>query len=954
MDGNGQPSIPRPSLSSYYNASRLRTDAWDRLKTATRHLAQTTLQGGGGSELRREVAGLLATLEPLEGYWAFPGRRVLRELKRRVESREYDLLAREVAHVVRLLVSHAYRNRAPGASPWPEPGEEEADDGLERGAEGAPESRPYFEVLVVDDIPPREVEALRERLGALRRPEDEFVYDVVVVPSFEDALIAVLLNYHVQSCVIRYGFPFESRNRFGFLQRTLEDLDRATIERMDDGEVGLVLARSIKSLRPTLDLYLVTDAPVEDVAGKLGRAYRRVFYRQEDYRELHQSILKGIRERYATPFFSALRSYSQKPTGVFHALPISRGKSISKSHWIRDMEDFYGTNVFLAETSATGGGLDSLLQPHGPLREAQEAAARAFGARRSYFVTNGTSTANKIVLQALLRPGDIVLASRDCHKSHHYSLVLTGCYPVYMDPYPLGAWSMYGAVPLVEIKRQLLQLKREGKLDRVRMLLLTSCTFDGIVYNPERVMEEVLAIKPDMVFVWDEAWFAFAYFTPITRRRTGMEAANRLRERLKSDEYRKRYARWKAEFDRKPDDDRRWLEGKLMAPPAALVRVYATQSTHKTLTSLRQGSMIHVNDSEFERRTSEAFKEAYMTHTCTSPNYQILASLDVGRRQVELEGYELVQHAIELALTLRDRVNSHPLLARYFRVLTPRDLVPEAYRPSGFRTYRDVRTDWARLDQAWDQDEFCLDPTRLTLAIGLTGIEGEAFKKLLLEHHDIQVNKTTRNTVLFMTHIGTTRGAMAYLIEVLTRLAEELEEKRGDEGARERRAREESVTALTQQLPPLPDFSRFHRAFRPHPEGLTPEGDLRQAFFLAADDEQVEHLRLDGSVQRALESGREVVAAAFITPYPPGFPVLVPGQVVSPEILQFLRALDVKEIHGYDHRHGLRVFREETLERELVARGLVVRAPAPAAPDPHEEPAPARRLAPIDLEQEVR
>jgi arginine decarboxylase len=191
------------------------------------------------------------------------------------------------------------------------------------------------------------------------------------------------------------------------------------------------------------------------------------------------------------------------------------------------MAEFYGPNVFLAETSSTTGGLDSLLQPHGPLKLAQEKMARAFGARHSYYVTNGTSTANKIVMQALVHPGDIVLVSHDCHKSHHYSLVLAGAYPVYMDAYPLTEYSIYGAVPLRDNKHHLLKLKRAGRLDKVRMVLLTNCTFDGIVYHPEKVMREVLAIKPDMIFVWDEAWFAFAHFTPTYRRRTAMEAAVR-------------------------------------------------------------------------------------------------------------------------------------------------------------------------------------------------------------------------------------------------------------------------------------------------------------------------------------------------------------------------------------------------------------------------------------------
>ena len=199
-------------------------------------------------------------------------------------------------------------------------------------------------------------------------------------------------------------------------------------------------------------------------------------------------------------------------------------------------------------------------------------------------------------MQALCRPGDIALISHDCHKSHPYAILLSGALPIYLDPYPLQQYTMYGGVPLRLIKEHLLRLKRTGKLDRVRLLLLTNCTFDGVVYNPLRIMREVLAIKPDMIFVWDEAWFAFARFTPTYRRRTGMWAAGRLRRLLKSAEYREEYSAWKEEFAaHDPNEDSSWLDHELLPDPdLARVRVYATQSTHKTLTSLRQGSMIHV------------------------------------------------------------------------------------------------------------------------------------------------------------------------------------------------------------------------------------------------------------------------------------------------------------------------------------------------------------------------
>ncbi len=471
-------------------------------------------------------------------------------------------------------------------------------------------------------------------------------------------------------------------------------------------------------------------------------------------------------------------------------------------------------------------------------------------------------------------------------------------------------------MPLRLIKENLLKLKRAGKLDRVRLLLLTNCTFDGVVYNPLRIMREVLAIKPDMIFVWDEAWFAFARFAPTYRRRTGMWAAGRLRRMLKSPEYRNEYDAWKKKFSEHDlDDDATWLDNELLPDPRhARVRVYATQSTHKTLTSFRQGSAIHVYDQDFASKSEGAFEEAYMTHTSTSPNYQILASLDIGRRQVELEGYEFVKKAVELSMSLRERIEENPEINRWFRLLRVRDIIPSDYRPSGLDRFYSPETGFMQMDEAWREDEFALDPQRVTVEVGGAGIEGDAFRKLLMDRFDIQINKTSRNTVLFMLNIGTTRGAIAYLLEVLLKLATELDEEAEERSPMEQRLFDQSIDKLTKQLPPLPLFSRFHDAFRPDPTGDTPEGDLRAAFFEAYDEDKCEYLKMDGTIARAMGEGRQIVSASFVTPYPPGFPILVPGQVISEGILSYLKALDVKEIHGYNPLFGLRAFTQTALD----------------------------------------
>ncbi|MGW9213001.1 hypothetical protein ACWGR4_39310 [Embleya sp. NPDC055664] len=136
-----------------------------------------------------------------------------------------------------------------------------------------------------------------------------------------------------------------------------------------------------------------------------------------------------------------------------------------------------------------------------------------------------------------MAPDDFVPIDRNCHKSHHYAAVLAGSRVAYLDSYSIDEFSMYGAIPLVDIKRTLLTYRREGRLDRVTLISLTNCTFDGVVYDVERVMTECLAIKPDLAFLWDEAWFAFARFHPVYRRRTAMAAAARLSERFGTAEF---------------------------------------------------------------------------------------------------------------------------------------------------------------------------------------------------------------------------------------------------------------------------------------------------------------------------------------------------------------------------------------------------------------------------------
>jgi arginine decarboxylase len=885
----------------YYNAGRLRIHKWEALKAATSQLVAAK----GKRDAALVVEQLLEELLVIELYWAYPGREVVQAMRGRLLRGEHAALETLVQKVVRTFVSGLVRLDA-GMPTVDEEGYRSDDEERSRTK--------YFEVLVVDDLDEHEERDLKARLTDVRGTTDPFTYDVIVVPTVQDALIALLFNPNIQACVIRYGMPFASAHANGFLRdyiRAIKEVDLGNRARAD---MGPLLGKIMRWFRPEVDRYYVTDTPLGELKDTTVQNFRRIFYRQEDVQEMHHTILRGIQEKYETPFFTALVEYSRRPMGVFHAMPISRGNSVFKSRWIQDFGAFYGRNLFMAETSSTGGGLDSLLQPTGPLRAAQERAAHAFGAQYTYFATNGTSTSNKIVLQALVEPHDMVLVDRDCHKSHHYGLVLSGAFPVYLDSYQLPKFSMYGAVPLEEIRAKLLELKHAGRLQHVKMLLLTNCTFDGVVYNVQRVMEQVLAIKPDMIFLWDEAWFAYAGFSYIFKQRTAMFCAARLHRKYHSEAYRQEYAAHIAAL--KPSE-----EPRLPDPDKVRIRVYATQSTHKTLTSMRQGSMIHIWDEDFKRKSEDSFHEAYMAHTSTSPNYQILASLDIGRRQVEFEGYELVEKAIEQGMLLRHKINEHPKLRRYFDIITVEELVPAEYRASGLKEYYSkVAKGWNRIEKAWADDEFVVDPTKINLYTGKTGVDGNTFKnRYLMDKHNIQVNKTSRNSVLFMTNIGTTRGSVAYLLKVLLTIADELEARNNSLNPAEKQLHINRIRSLTQEPPPLPDFSRFHDSFRAVPG--VPGGDLRKAFFLTYDERNCAYAKLQECRERT-RNGEELVSANFVIPYPPGFPVLVPGQVVRMDVLDFLLALDVKEIHGYRAEVGLRIFTEQALGRQRTGTAM--------------------------------
>ncbi len=544
------------------------------------------------------------------------------------------------------------------------------------------------------------------------------------------------------------------------------------------GQVSaLELVQRINRLRPELDVYVMIEQAQEDevVDALFTESVDGYFYREErDYRGIYRILNAQLTEKAQTPFYDALERYVLMAKDAWHTPGHSSGDSLRDSPWVADSHEFMGEHAFDADLSVSVPTLDSLMEPTGVIAQAQAVAARAFGARRTFFATNGTSTSNKVIFQALLSPGDTLLLDRNCHKSVHHGVVLSGALPVYLDSSLNRRYGLFGPVP----KAALFQAMADHP--EAKALVLTSCTYDGLRYDLPPIVEAAHARGIKVII--DEAWYGFARFHPAFRP-TALEAG----------------------------------------------ADYATQSTHKVLSAFSQASMIHVNDPDFDEHR---FRENFNMHTSTSPQYAMIASLDVGRKQAVMEGFRLLSRTLELARELRQQIDSTGV----FRALDLADLLPEEVRGDGV----------------------LLDPTKITMDITGSGLAVEDLQRELFEHFNIQVEKSTFNTLSLLLTIGTTRSKVSRLYDALARIA------------RVRRAPRRAV-----RMPEIPRFSRLR--FLP-----------RDAFYCTG--EVIDLLDQDDRLNPDLE-GR--IAADQIVPYPPGIPVLVPGEEIDRETLEYLVTVSI-------------------------------------------------------------
>ena len=573
---------------------------------------------------------------------------------------------------------------------------------------------------------------------------------------------------------------------------------------------------------------------------------------------------KSYLDSLAPPFFKALVDYAHDGSYSWHCPGHSGGVAFLKSPIGRMFHQFFGENMLRADVCNAVEELGQLLDHTGPVAASERNAARIFNADHCFFVTNGTSTSNKIVWHHTVAPGDVVVVDRNCHKSILHAIIMTGAVPVFLTP-TRNHLGIIGPIPQSEfepatIRRKIAANPLLAGVDpatvRPRILTVTQSTYDGVLYNTETIKSMLDGWIDTLHF--DEAWLPHAAFH-----------------------------RFYGSFH---------SMGKYRTRPKQAV-VYSTQSTHKLLAGISQASQVLVQDAQNTKLDRHLFNEAYLMHTSTSPQYAIIASCDVAAAMMEPPGgTALVEESIAEALDFRRamrKVDKEFGKDWWFKVWGPDKLAESGVGKSD---------DWMiRADAKWHgfgplADGFnMLDPIKSTIVTpGLdvsgkfakVGIPASIVTKYLAEHGVI-VEKTGLYSFFIMFTIGITKGRWNTLLTALQQFKDDY-----DKNAPTWRALPEFCAAHPRyERVGLRDLCQsIHETYaRGDIARLTTEmylSDLHPAMKPSDAYSHIAHRTTERVGIDALE-GR--ITTSLLTPYPPGIPLLIPGERFNRKIVDYLK-----------------------------------------------------------------
>lgn len=729
-----------------------------------------------------------------------------------------------------------------------------------------------FPILLVDDglhddtAAGRATRALIEQLGhdgteVIAATQER---DAEQIIAFNQSLSAVLLDWDAR----RHGQP----------------ADGSQAERL----IARVRAQSL-----TLPVFVLADhSTLDQLPPALLHKINGYVWKLEDTPEFVARRIEQARRRYLQrllpPFFGALVDFTEEASYSWHTPGHSGGAAFLKSPVGTAFHRFFGENTLRSDLSVSVGELGSLLEHSGPLGAAEAQAAQTFGADRTMFVTNGTSTANKVVFHASVRPGDVVLIDRNCHKSIMHAVIMTGAVPVYLLP-SRNAYGIIGPIPPSGLTSEaVLASFRANPLvpsdtTEAALAVVTNSTYDGLCYDAQGVLDALSQTSGRVLF--DEAWYGYAKFHPL---------------------YSGRYA-----------------TGVTRRPGQAAT--FATQSTHKLLTAFSQGSMLHLNDPE-GRIGETALEEAYMMHTSTSPQYGVIASLDVAAKMMsEGRGRAMIDEAIGEALAFRRE------LTELADACQAGDWCLRAWQPpepaaADLRAQREASRWTLRPGDRWHgysdpgDGHVLLDPLKVTILtpgveesgrMAAHGIPATLVSRFL-DERGIVVEKTGSYSLLVLFSLGITKGKWGTL------LAELLEFKRlYDTGA----ALGEAIPRLAAAHPGrYGTLTLRELADELHAEMRAAAVTELQGAMYAELPEPVstpalafEQLVAGRTVMASIDELPGQVSAAMVVPYPPGIPVVMPGERFGDAgsgLIRYLaasQALDARFPGFQNEIHGIQV-----------------------------------------------
>ena len=583
------------------------------------------------------------------------------------------------------------------------------------------------------------------------------------------------------------------------------------------------------------------------------------------------------------PFFKALVQHTAQSNYSWHTPGHGGGVAYRKSPVGQAFHQFFGENTLRSDLSVSVPELGSLLDHTGPLAEAEARAARNFGADHTFFVINGTSTANKIVWHSMVGRDDLVLVDRNCHKSILHSIIMTGAIPLYLCP-ERNELGIIGPIPLSEFSKESIQAKIDasplarGRAPKVKLAVVTNSTYDGLCYNAEMV-KQALGDSVEVLH-FDEAWYAYAAFHEFYAGRYGMGTRCEAHSPL----------------------------------------VFSTHSTHKLLAAFSQASMIHVQDGGARQLDRDRFNEAFMMHISTSPQYGIIASLDVASAMMEgPAGRSLIQETFDEALSFRRALaNLRQNLAAddwWFSIWQPDQAGGEGVHTGDWLLQPNA--DWHGFGEI-AEDYVLLDPIKVTLVMpGLSadgrlteaGIPAAVVSKFLWER-GLVVEKTGLYSFLVLFSMGITKGKWSTLLTELLEFKRLYDANVPLLDALPSIAREGGARYVGMGLRDLCD--ELHGCYR---ENATAKALKRMYTVLpqvAIKPADAYDKLVRGEVEAVpIEQLEGRLAAVMLVPYPPGIPLIMPGERFTAETrsiidyLQFARTFD-SQFPGFDADvHGL-------------------------------------------------